>query len=121
MSPQRPYALWRRAGDFVIVSGQLGVVPGSETMALAEGGAAAQLRQALANQAAILHEAGASLADVVKASLFLVDMEDYPACNEVWVETFHDPLPTRTTVVVTALPYEALVEVEAWAYSPATR
>lgn len=83
-----------------------------------KGAASDQLRQALANAASALAEADTTLGDVVKASLFLVDLDHYPACNEVWLEHFVDPLPTRTAVVVAGLPYEALCEVELWAYSP---
>ena len=66
MSPQRPYSHWRRAGDFVILSGQLGVLPDTTFV---EGGTANELRQALANAKGHLEEAGASLGDVVKACL----------------------------------------------------
>ncbi|HVA53362.1 MAG TPA: Rid family hydrolase [Acidimicrobiales bacterium] len=118
MAPKRPYSLWRRAGDFVIISGQLGVLPDHETTTFAEGGTAAELRQALANAKNVLAEAGATLADVVKASLFILDMNDWAACNEVWLETFTDPLPTRTAVAVSQLPLGAKAEVELWAYAP---
>ena len=118
MSPKRPYSPWRRAGDFVIISGQLGVLPDRETTTFVEGGTAAELRQALANAKTVLGEAGATLHDVVKASLFVLDMGDFAACNEVWLETFSDPLPTRTAVAVAQLPLGANVEVELWAYAP---
>jgi len=78
VSPQRPYSPWRRAGDFVILSGQLGVLPDQETMTFVEGGSAAQVRQALENAKRLLGEAGATLGDVVKASLFVLDMEGLP-------------------------------------------
>ena len=118
MSPKRPYSPWRRAGDFVIISGQLGVLPDHETTTFVEGGTAAELRQALANAKTVLGEAGATLHDVVKASLFVLDMSDFAACNEVWLETFSDPLPTRTAVAVAQLPLGAKTEVELWAYAP---
>ena len=118
VSPKRPYSHWRRAGDFVIISGQLGVLPDKETTTFVEGGTAAELRQALANAANVLAEAGATLADVVKASLFVLNMQDWAACNEVWLETFSDPLPTRTAIAVAELPLGAKAEVELWAYAP---
>jgi 2-iminobutanoate/2-iminopropanoate deaminase len=118
VSYQRPYSPWRRAGDFVIISGQLGVLPDQETTTFAEGGTAAELRQALANAKNVLAEAGATLRDVVKASLFVLDMGAFAACNEVWLEVFSDPLPTRTAVAVAQLPLGAKAEVELWAYAP---
>lgn len=118
MSPKRPYSPWRRAGDFVIISGQLGVLPDRETTTFAEGGTAGELRQALANAKTVLAEAGATLHDVVKASLFVLNMKDFAACNEVWLETFSDPLPTRSAVAVAQLPLGAQAEVELWAYAP---
>jgi 2-iminobutanoate/2-iminopropanoate deaminase len=120
MAAQRPYSMWRRAGDLVIISGQLGVLPGRETTTFAEGGTAGELRQALTNAAAVLTEAGASITDVVKGSLFVLDMADFAACNEVWLEVFSDPLPVRTAVAVAQLPYGAKAEVELWAYAPAS-
>lgn len=118
MTPKRPYSTWRRAGDFVIISGQLGVLPEKETTTFVEGGTAAELRQALTNATNVLAEAGATLADVVKASLFVLDMGDFAACNEVWLENFSDPLPTRTAIAVAQLPLGAKAEVELWAYKP---
>jgi 2-iminobutanoate/2-iminopropanoate deaminase len=112
----RFYSPWRRAGDFIIVSGQLGLLP--ETGELVDGGAAAELRQALVNATAVLAEAGATLADVVKATIFIEDMSEFSACNEVWLAAFSEPLPTRSTVAVADLPREAQAEVEFWAYLP---
>ncbi|MGH3733165.1 MAG: RidA family protein [Acidimicrobiales bacterium] len=117
MSPTRPYSTWRRAGDFVIVSGQLGTIPGHENLTFADG-APGQLRQALTNGAALLEEAGSSLDDVVKATMFVRDLSGFAALNEVWLDVFSDPLPTRSAFGVADLPYGALVEVEFWAYLP---
>jgi 2-iminobutanoate/2-iminopropanoate deaminase len=116
--PARPYSPWRRAGDFVIISGQLGTLPGKETLTFADAGAPGQLRQALANGAAVLKEAGSSLADVVKTTMFVKDINDFNALNEVWLEVFSEPLPTRSAFEVANLPYNARVEVEFWAFSP---
>ncbi|MHB8378565.1 MAG: RidA family protein [Acidimicrobiales bacterium] len=118
MSPKRPYSHWRRAGDFVIISGQLGVLPDHETTTFAAGGAAGELRQALTNAKTVFAEAGVTLADVVKGSLFVLNMDEWAACNEVWLEHFGDPLPTRTAVAVAQLPLGAKAEVELWAYAP---
>jgi 2-iminobutanoate/2-iminopropanoate deaminase len=120
MSPAvGPYSPVRRAGDWVITSGQVGLAPGGEPPALAEGGTVGQLRQALANLTDVLAAEGATLADVVKTTLFLVDMSEFAAVNEVWIEVFAEPRPTRSAVAVVALPVGARVEVEAWAYVPA--
>ncbi len=117
--PVGPYSPVRRVGDWVIASGQVGLVTDdSGRAALAEGGTAAQLRQALQNLAEVLAVEGATLPDVVKTTLFLVDMKDYADANAVWVEYFTDQPPTRSAVAVAALPIGASVEVEAWAYAP---
>ncbi len=118
--PAGPYTPVRRAGDWVVTSGQLGLVPadGDGDPVLAEG-TLPQLRQALANLAAVLAAEGAGLEDVVKASLFLVDTGTLTACNKVWTETFGEPRPARSAIGVASLPLGALVEVEAWAYRPA--
>jgi 2-iminobutanoate/2-iminopropanoate deaminase len=112
-----PYSPVRAAGDWVVTSGQLGVTPGPDgSPVLVGGGTAGQLRQALANLAGVLESAGASLSQVVKATLFLTDMADFAAANEVWVETFSDPRPARSAIGVVTLPLGAAVEVEAWAW-----
>ncbi len=116
-----PYSPVRRVGEWVIASGQVGLVAGdSGSATLVEGGTVPQLRQALQNLAEVLAIEGATLPDVVKTTLYLVDMEDFAAVNDVWVEWFSEPehRPTRSTVAVAALPLGARVEVEAWAYAP---
>jgi 2-iminobutanoate/2-iminopropanoate deaminase len=120
MSPAvGPYSPVRRVGDWVITSGQVGLVTAADgAPSLAEGGTIGQLHQALRNLADVLGREGATLADVVKTTLFLVDMGDFGAVNEVWVEYFAEPRPTRSAVAVAALPVGARVEVEAWAYVP---
>jgi len=103
----------------VITSGQIGLATDeSGTTALVDGGAIPQLHQALANVEARLREEGATMRDVVKTTLYLTDMSDYAAANDVWVEYFSENRPTRSAVAVAALPGGALVEVEAWAYLP---
>jgi 2-iminobutanoate/2-iminopropanoate deaminase len=120
MSPAvGPYSPVRRVGDWVITSGQVGLVSDEAGGAgLVPGGTVAELRQALQNVAEVLAIEGATLPDVVKTTLYLVDMSDFAAVNEVWVEYFAQNRPTRSAVAVAALPIGARVEVEAWAYAP---
>ena len=122
MSPAiGPYSPVRRVGDWVITSGQVGMATGGDGVpALVPGGTLPQLHQVLRNVADVLAVEGATLADVVKTTLFLIDMADFSAVNEVWVEYFAEPArrPTRSAVAVAALPVGASVEVEAWAYVP---
>jgi 2-iminobutanoate/2-iminopropanoate deaminase len=114
-----PYSPVRRVGDWVITSGQVGLSDdGKGGSALVSGGTVAELRQALQNVADVLAREGATLSDVVKTTLYLVDMGDFAAVNEVWVECFTENRPTRSAVAVAALPIGARVEVEAWAYAP---
>ncbi len=96
------------------MSGQLGLRDGE----LVHGGVADEVRQALANMAALLEGEGASLASVVKATVFLRHISDYAAMNEAYVEGFGDHRPARAAVAVADLPLAALVEIEAWAYAP---
>jgi len=104
----------------VITSGQIGLAPdGAGTPTLVDGGTVPQLRQALANVVDVLGREGATLRDVVKTTLYLIDMAEFTAVNEVWVEHFTEDRPTRSAVAVSALPAGARVEVEAWAYAPA--
>ena len=118
--PLGPYAPVRRVGDWVITSGQVGLATDDEGVAaLVDGGTVPQLHQALANVATVLSGEGATLRDVVKTTLYLIDMSEFAAVNEVWVEYFTEDRPTRSAVAVAALPVGARVEVEAWAYVPA--
>jgi 2-iminobutanoate/2-iminopropanoate deaminase len=120
MSPAvGPYSPVRRVGDWVITSGQVGMTTDSSgTPRLVEGGTLAQLRQVLENVAEVLAVEGATLSDVVKTTVYLLDMSEFSAVNEVWVEYFTENRPTRSAVAVAALPLGALIEVEAWAYAP---
>ncbi len=118
-TPLGPYSPARRAGDFVILSGQLGTVPGAPTPTLVDGGAADQLRQALINAASLLAEHGARMDQVVKGTLFLMDVADFAACNDVWTSAFDAPRPTRSTIQIAGIPMAgARAEVELWAYAP---
>ncbi len=120
MSPAvGPYSPVRRVGDWVITSGQVGLATdGAGVAGLVAGGTLTELRQALQNVAELLAVEGATLGDVVKTTLYLVDMSEFAAVNEVWVEFFTENRPTRSAVAVVALPIGARVEVEAWAYVP---
>jgi 2-iminobutanoate/2-iminopropanoate deaminase len=111
-----PYSPAVRAGDWLALAGQVGVDPA--TGKLAGEGVADQTRQALANVAAVLGDCGASLADVAKTTVFLLDMSDFPVMNEVYADAFAGHRPARSTVAVAALPVGARVEVEVWAYAP---
>jgi 2-iminobutanoate/2-iminopropanoate deaminase len=118
-TPIGPYAPVRRVGDWVITSGQIGLAPdGNGVPGLVDGGTIPQLHQALVNVATVLGTEGATLQQVVKTTLYLVDMAEFAAVNEVWVEYFTADRPTRSAVAVVALPAGARVEVEAWAYAP---
>jgi 2-iminobutanoate/2-iminopropanoate deaminase len=99
-----------------VLAGQVGIDP--VTGKLDDGGVADQTRQAMANVAAVLGDCGASLGDVAKTTVFLVDMDDFPVMNEVYAEAFAGHRPARSTVAVAALPLGARVEVEVWAFVP---
>jgi 2-iminobutanoate/2-iminopropanoate deaminase len=103
-----------RAGDWLVCSGQLGVLDG----ALVDDGVLAQARQAIANLRSLLEGEGASLASVVKTTVFLTHISDFALVNEVYAECFGDHRPARSAFAVSALPLGGLVEIEAWAYDP---
>ena len=94
----------------IFVSGQLPIDPA--TGSFPEGGVKEQTRQSLTNAKAILEAAGLSLANVVKTTVFLADMGDFAAMNEVYAQFFSEPFPARSAVAVKTLPKNALVEVE---------
>ena len=94
----------------VFVSGQLPIDPA--TGAFPEGGVGEQTRQSLTNAKAILEEAGLGLGNVVKTTVFLADMADFAAMNEVYAQFFAAPFPARSAVAVKTLPKGALVEIE---------
>ena len=105
-----PYSQAIKVGELVFVSGQLPIDPA--TGAFAEGGIQVLTRQSLTNMKAILEEAGTSMANVVKTTVFLADMNDFAAMNEVYAEFFAAPFPARSAVAVKTLPKGALVEIE---------
>lgn len=105
-----PYSPAISVGGLIFVSGQLPIDPA--TGAFAEGGIKELTRQSLTNMKAILEEAGTSMANVVKTTVFLADMNDFAAMNEVYAEFFAAPFPARSAVAVKTLPKGALVEIE---------
>ena len=105
-----PYSLGIRSGDFIFLSGQLGLDPASGEFV--EGGVEAQTRQALQNIKNVLREAGADLSNVVKTSVFLSDIKDFSKMNAVYAEFFDNNPPARSTMQVGALPKSGLVEIE---------
>jgi 2-iminobutanoate/2-iminopropanoate deaminase len=108
-----PYNQAIRAGEFVFVAGQLGLKPGDTTI---EGDITEQTEQVMQNLKAILEEAGSSLADLVKTTVFLQNLGDFAAMNEVYARHVGDRPPARSTVEVAKLPSGALVEIEAVAH-----
>ena len=108
-----PYNQAVRSGDLLFTSGQVGFDPASGT--LVGGGVEAEARQVLANLAAVLQAAGLHMADVVKTTVFLTDMEDFAAVNAIYAEAFAGAsvMPARSTVQVARLPRDARVEIEA--------
>ena len=114
--PGVPYSPGMKAGDYIFVSGQVGHVDdkGKELK-----GIEAQTRQTLEKMKRVLEAAGASLSDVVKATVFLVKADDYAKMNEVYKSYFTKDYPARSTVIVAALARpEIIVEIECVAYRP---
>lgn len=112
-----PYSQGIRLGNMLYTAGQVALVPG--TKQLAEGGIQGQTEQVLRNLQAILQAGGTDLAHVVKTTVFLQDMTDFAAMNEIYAQHFGDNRPARSTVQVAGLPYlGALVEIEAIAAIP---
>ena len=105
-----PYSQATIAGDLVFSAGQVALDPSSGTVV--EGGVEAQTRQVLANLSAVLEAAGTALSRVIKTTVFLTDMADFPAMNSVYAEAFGDHKPARSTVAVTGLPLGVRVEIE---------
>ena len=105
-----PYSQAIEANGFVFASGQLPIDPA--TNAFVEGGVKEQTRQSLTNAQSVLKAAGLDLSHVIKTTVFLSDMADFAAMNEVYAEFFNEPYPARSAIAVKTLPKNALVEVE---------
>jgi 2-iminobutanoate/2-iminopropanoate deaminase len=116
-APRGPYSPAVRAGDFIFVSGQVPI--NQATGVTVSGDVQQETRQVLNNIKGNLEGCGATLSDVVKCQVFLTDIRDFAAMNEVYAEFFGDAKPARTTVAVAALPLAgAKVEIDAVAYKP---
>jgi len=107
--PVGPYSPIVRGGDLLFTAGQVGIADGQ----IVDGGLEAELRQVFANLRGVLSSANASLADVVKTTVFLTDMDHYGRMNEIYMEEFGDHRPARSAVVVKELPLGAIIEIEA--------
>ncbi|MDP9017044.1 MAG: RidA family protein [Candidatus Eremiobacteraeota bacterium] len=118
-APIGPYSQAIQTSHFVFCSGQVPIVPSKG--ALIEGDISAQAEQALKNLGAVLLAAGAGYGDVVKTTIFLVDMADFASVNTVYARYFGDNKPARTTVAVAGLPLGARVEIDAIALVQQTR
>ncbi len=116
-TPIGPYTPIVRAGDLLVVSGQLGLRDGE----MVSGGVEAETTQALANLEALLAGEGASMRDVIKTTVFLRHMRDFEIMNAAYVAAFGDHRPARSAFAVAELPRVALVEIEAWAHAPMGR
>jgi 2-iminobutanoate/2-iminopropanoate deaminase len=111
-----PYSQAIVAGDLIFCAGQGAIDPATQDVR--HGTVEEETERTLRNLEAVLDAAGATLADVVKTTVFLVDLGDFPAMNEVYARHFPDPPPARTTVEVSALPKGFKVEIEAIARRP---
>ena len=110
-----PYSPAVRAGDFVVLAGQVGIGPDGT---LVEGGVEAETRQVLANIEAVLADCGVTWADVARTGIFLTDLGNFGAVNALYEGAIGAHRPARTTVGVAGLPAGAQVEIECWAYLP---
>ena len=109
-----PYSQAVRAGQFLFVSGQVPIDPA--TGALVEGGIADQTRRALTNIGEILRAAGASFQNVVRTTVYLADLNDFPAMNDAYAAFFVSPQPARSTIQAARLPRDARVEIDVIAF-----
>jgi 2-iminobutanoate/2-iminopropanoate deaminase len=109
--PIGPYSQAIRSNGFIFISGQIPVQP--DTGRMVQGNIEAQTHQVMKNLAAILQAAGSGLNKVVKTTVFLLNLDDFPEFNRIYGEYFGDSRPARATVQVPRLPKEALLEIEA--------
>ncbi|MEE9133010.1 MAG: RidA family protein [Gemmatimonadota bacterium] len=106
-----PYSQAIVSGGFVYTAGQIGLDP--STGEFVTGGVEAQAERVLQNLSAVLEAAGSSMSDVVKTTMYLADMSDFAAINEIYGRHFTEPFPARSAVQAAALPKGALVEIDA--------
>jgi reactive intermediate/imine deaminase len=109
-----PYSQAVEAGGFLFSAGQIGLVPGTPDFAGED--VETQATQVFQNLAAILAEAGLTFGDVVKATVYLVDMGEFPLVNTIYEKYFAEPYPARSTVAAAGLPKGARVEIDVVAY-----
>ena len=109
--PVGPYSAALRAGQLLFVSGQVPLDPATGRMV--EGDIGVHTRRVLENVSALLDAAGLSLAQVVRTTVFLADMNDFQAMNEVYATFFSEPYPARSTVQAARLPRDARIEIDA--------
>lgn len=120
-APVGPYSQAVRAREFVFCSGQIALDPATGTL-VGDGNAAAEARQVMQNLRGVLNAAGADFTDVVKTTIYLADMADMPAVNDVYAGFFGDETPpARATVAVAALPKGARVEIDCIALTESGR
>lgn len=105
-----PYSQGIRAGNFVFLAGQIPLV--RDTGKLVDGGITEQTEQVIANIKALLASQGLSLANVIKSTVFLADMNDFASMNAVYSKHFTSPHPARSTIQVARIPKDSLVEIE---------
>lgn len=106
-----PYAQATEAGGFLFTAGQIPLDPA--TMKVVDGDVVAQAERVLANLGAVLAKAGCTWMDVVRTTVYLHDMADFPRVNEVYAKALGDARPARSTVQVAALPRGVLIEIDA--------
>ena len=111
-----PYSTAVRAGDWLVLAGQIGLDPATGT--LVTGGVEAEAARALANVGAVLSDCHATWPDVAKVGIFLTDLGNFAAVNALYEEALGSHRPARSTVGVAALPAGAAIEIECWAYLP---
>lgn len=109
-----PYSQAVKLGNVIYTSGMIPLIP--ETMQIVEGGVQQQTRQVLENLKMLLESAGSSLENVIKSTVFIKDMNEFPKINEVYAEYFNSKQPARSCVEVARLPKDVLVEIEVIAY-----
>lgn len=105
-----PYSQAIQVGNIIYTSGQIPINPATGN--IVEGGIKEQTQQSLTNIQAILEEAGLTMSNVVKTTVFMADMTDFADMNSVYAEFFSEPYPARSAVAVKTLPKGALVEIE---------
>ena len=109
-----PYSQAVKLGNMIYTSGMIPLVP--ETMQIVEGGVQQQTRQVLENLKVLLESAGSGLENIIKTTVFIKDMNEFPRINEVYAEYFISKQPARSCVEVARLPKDVLVEIEVIAY-----